>query len=38
MNIYKELNKVIEYIEENLEEKIDYKYLSKTIGVNEYTF
>ena len=38
MNIYKELNKVIEYIEENLEEKIDYKYLSKMIGVNEYTF
>ena len=31
MNIYKELNKVIEYIEENLEEKIDYKYLSKMI-------
>ena len=38
MNIYKELNKIIEFIENNLEEKIDYKELSKMIGVNEYTF
>lgn len=38
MNIYKELNKIIEYIENHLEEKIDYKEISKMIGVNEYTF
>lgn len=38
MNIYKELNKIIEYIEEHLEEKIDAKKLSKKIGMNEYTF
>lgn len=38
MNIYKELNKILEYIENHLEEKIDYKDLSKMIGVNEYTF
>lgn len=38
MNIYVELNKIIEYIEEHLEEKIEYKELSKMIGVNEYTF
>lgn len=38
MNIYAELNKVIEYIEDNLEEKIEYKELAKMIGVNEYTF
>ena len=38
MNIYRELNKIIEYIENNLEEKIEYKKLSKMIGVNEYTF
>lgn len=38
MNIYVELNKIIEYIEENLEEAISYKEISKMIGVNEYTF
>lgn len=38
MNIYKELNKIIDYIEEHLEDKISYKDLSKMIGVNEYTF
>ena len=38
MNIYTELNKIIEYIENHLEEKIDYKEISKMIGVNEYTF
>lgn len=38
MNIYVELNKIIEYIEDHLEEKIDYKNLAKKIGVNEYTF
>ncbi len=38
MNIYKQLNEIIEYIENNLEEKIDNKELAKMIGVNEYTF
>ena len=38
MNIYFELNKVIEYIENHLEDKIEYKKLSQMIGVNEYTF
>ena len=37
MNIYTELNKVIEYIENNLEENIEYQELSKILGVNEYT-
>lgn len=38
MNIYIQLNKIIEYIENNLEEDIDYKELAKMMGVNEYTF
>ena len=38
MNIYIELNNIVEYIENHLEEKIDYKEISKMIGVNEYTF
>lgn len=38
MNIYTELNKIVEYIEENLESKIDYSKLANMIGVNEYTF
>ena len=38
MNIYIQLNKIIEYIENNLEEDIDYKKLAKIMGVNEYTF
>ncbi len=38
MNLFLELNKIIDYIEENLEERIDYKQLAKIIGVNEYTF
>ena len=38
MNIYVELNRIIDYIENNLENKIEYKELSKMIGVNEYTF
>ena len=37
MNIYKNLNELIEYIEENLEENIDYNELAKIIGTNEYT-
>lgn len=38
MNIYVELNKIIEYVEKHLEDKIEYKELAKMIGVNEYTF
>ena len=38
MNIYVELNKIVEYIENNLEENIDLKVISKMIGMNEYTF
>ncbi len=38
MNIYVELNKIVEYIESNLEENIDLKVISKMIGMNEYTF
>lgn len=37
MNIYTSLNKVITYIEENLEENIDYNKLSQTMATNEYT-
>lgn len=38
MNIYSELNKIIEYIEEHLEENIEPKKISKMIGMSEYTF
>lgn len=38
MNVSKELNKCILYIEENLDKKIDYKYLSKILGCNISTF
>lgn len=37
MNIYVELNKVIEYIEAHLEEQIEYEHLAKMLGINEYT-
>lgn len=37
MNIYKALNQMLEYIDQNLEEKIDYEKLSKFLGVNSYT-
>lgn len=37
MNIYKSLNEMINYIENNLEEHIDYDKLSKFLGVNTYT-
>ena len=36
MNIYKVLNEIIEYIDENLENNIDYNELSKMMGTNEY--
>lgn len=38
MNIYTELNKIIKYVEEHLEENIDPKTISKMVGMNEYTF
>jgi len=38
MNIYHLLNEMLDYIETHLEEKIEYRQLSKMIGVNEYTF
>ena len=37
MNYYEGLNKVIEKIEENLKEKINYKDLAKIIGTSSYT-
>ena len=37
MNIYKSLNNITKYIEDNIENKIDYKELSKYLGVNIYT-
>ena len=37
MNIYQQLNQMLNYIEEHLEEKIQYKTLSAMLGTNEYT-
>lgn len=37
MNIYKSLNEIIEYIENNLENEIEYEKLARILGVNEYT-
>lgn len=37
MNYYEDLNKVIDKIEENLTEKIDYKDLAKIVGTSSYT-
>ena len=37
MNFYECLNKIIEYIEENLESDIDYSCLARIMGTNEYT-
>ncbi|MBO5096635.1 MAG: helix-turn-helix transcriptional regulator [Bacilli bacterium] len=37
MNIYKSLNRITEYIDKHLEDKIDYKVLAKMIGTNVYT-
>lgn len=37
MNIYKNLNELIEYIENNLENKIEYDKLAKILCTNEYT-
>lgn len=37
MNIYKCLNEITKYIDDNIEEKIDYDVLAKMMGVNSYT-
>lgn len=37
MNIYKCLNEITKYIDDNLENKIDYEVLAKIMGVNSYT-
>ena len=37
MNIYASLNKITEYIDHHLEEKIDYNKLALMLGVNSYT-
>ncbi len=37
MNIYKCLNDITKYIDEHLEEKIDYNKLAMFMGVNSYT-
>lgn len=37
MNIYKSLNEITKYIDDNLEHKIDYNVLAKFLGVNTYT-
>ena len=37
MNIYKVLNEITQYIEENLENEIDYNVLAKKMGVNVYS-
>lgn len=37
MNIYKNLNEITKYIDNNLENTIDYKILAKMLGVNVYT-
>lgn len=37
VNIYKILNDITKYIDEHLEEKIDYNVLAKMMGINVYT-
>ncbi|MCM1370728.1 MAG: AraC family transcriptional regulator [Clostridium sp.] len=37
MNIYKSLNNITKYIEDNLEQQINYEVLAKFLGVNVYT-
>ena len=37
MNIYKCLNEITKYIDDNLENEIDYEFLAKIMGVNSYT-
>lgn len=37
MNVYKALNEITKYIEDNLENKINYSTLATFMGVNSYT-
>lgn len=37
MNIYKNLNEITEYIDNHLEEKINYEKIAKILGTNVYT-
>lgn len=37
MNIYQKINEITEYIDNHLEEKIDYNALARIMGVNSYT-
>lgn len=37
MNIYQKINEITEYIDNHLDEKIDYTVLAKMMGVNSYT-
>ena len=37
MNIYQGLNEITKYIDDNLEEEINYEILAKILGVNIYT-
>lgn len=37
MNIYKSLNEITKYIDNNLDEEISYEVLAKMLGVNVYT-
>ena len=37
MNIYKSLNEITKYIDDNLEENINYETLAEFLGVNVYT-
>ena len=38
MNVYQSLNQITEYIDNHLEEEIDYNTLARILGVNTYTF
>ena len=37
VNVYKALNRITKYIDDNLENKIDYEVLAKMLGTNVYT-
>jgi len=37
INIYKKLNEITKYIEDNLEQEINYEILARFLGVNVYT-
>lgn len=37
MNVYQKINEITEYIDNHLEDKIDYNVLARMMGVNPYT-